>query len=94
MLLINGMLVFHIELKRSGVPVQEATNQIQKYAYEGVFIGLFALVQVFVAMNPTAHSLVWASSSVVASVVVSPRSAGCITAETMAPDSRSTTWIL
>ena len=52
MLLINGMPVFHIELKRSGVPVQEAANQIKKYAYEGVFTGLFALVQVFVAMNP------------------------------------------
>ena len=52
MLLINGMPVFHIELKRSGVPAAEAANQIKKYAYEGVFTGLFALVQVFVAMNP------------------------------------------
>lgn len=52
MLLINGMPVFHIELKRSGVPVQEAVNQIEKYAHEGVFTGLFSLVQVFVAMNP------------------------------------------
>lgn len=52
MLLINGMPVFHIELKRSGVPTQEAVNQIEKYAHEGVFTGLFSLVQVFVAMNP------------------------------------------
>lgn len=52
MLLINGMPVFHIELKRSGVPVSEAANQIEKYAHEGVFTGLFSLVQVFVAMNP------------------------------------------
>jgi type I restriction enzyme R subunit len=52
MLLINGMPVFHIELKRSGVPVQEAVHQIEKYAHEGVFSGLFSLVQVFVAMNP------------------------------------------
>lgn len=52
MLLINGMPVFHIELKRSGVPVQEAVNQIEKYAHEKVFTGLFSLVQVFVAMNP------------------------------------------
>jgi type I restriction enzyme R subunit len=52
MLLINGMPVFHIELKRSGVPVSEACNQIEKYAHEGVFTGLFSLVQVFVAMNP------------------------------------------
>ena len=52
MLLINGMPLFHIELKRSGIPVQEAVNQIEKYAHEGVFTGLFSLVQVFVAMNP------------------------------------------
>lgn len=52
MLLINGMPVIHIELKRSGVDVSQATNQIEKYAHEGVFTGLFSLVQVFVAMNP------------------------------------------
>ena len=51
-LLINGMPLFHIELKKSGVPVIEACNQIEKYAYEGVFTGLFSLVQIFVAMNP------------------------------------------
>ncbi|RSX53219.1 DEAD/DEAH box helicase [Bifidobacterium goeldii] len=51
-LLINGMPLIHIELKRSGVPVSQATNQIEKYAHEGVFTGLFRLVQVFVAMNP------------------------------------------
>ena len=52
MLLINGMPVIHIELKRSGVPVSEACNQIQKYSHEGVFLGLFSLVQIFVAMTP------------------------------------------
>lgn len=52
MLLINGMPVIHIELKRSGVPVSQAYNQIEKYSHEGVFTGLFSLVQVFVAMNP------------------------------------------
>lgn len=52
MLLINGMPVIHIELKRSGVAVSQAYNQIEKYAKEGVFTGLFSLVQVFVAMNP------------------------------------------
>uniref|UniRef100_A0A7C9JEP6 type I site-specific deoxyribonuclease n=1 Tax=Muribaculaceae bacterium Z82 TaxID=2304548 RepID=A0A7C9JEP6_9BACT len=51
-LLINGMPLFHIELKRSGVPVSQATGQIQKYAHEGVFSGIFRLVQVFVGMNP------------------------------------------
>ncbi len=52
MLLINGMPVIHIELKRTGVPVSQAAWQIQKYAHEGVFTGIFSLVQVFVAMNP------------------------------------------
>ncbi len=52
MLLINGMPVIHIELKRSGVPISDAWNQIEKYSNEGVFTGLFALVQIFVAMTP------------------------------------------
>lgn len=52
MLLINGMPVIHIELKRSGTPVSRACYQIEKYAHEGVFTGLFSLVQIFVAMEP------------------------------------------
>lgn len=52
MLLINGMPVIHIELKRSGIPVSDAYNQIMKYSHEGVFRGLFSLIQVFVAMEP------------------------------------------
>ena len=51
-LLINGMPVIHIELKRSGVPVSQATGQIEKYAHEGVFTGLFRLVQIFVGLTP------------------------------------------
>lgn len=52
MLLINGIPVIHIELKASGVPISDASNQIQKYAKEGIWTGLFSLVQVFFAMNP------------------------------------------
>lgn len=52
MLLINGMPVIHMELKKSGVPVTQACCQIEKYSAEGVFSGLFSLVQVFVAMTP------------------------------------------
>ncbi len=52
MLLINGMPVIHIELKKSGVPVSQAANQIEKYSGEGIFTGLFSLIQIFVAMNP------------------------------------------
>ncbi len=51
-LLINGMPVIHLELKRSGVPVMVAYNQIQKYSHEGIFTGLFSLLQIFVAMEP------------------------------------------
>lgn len=52
MLLINGMPVIHIELKKSGIPVSQAFHQIEKYAGEGIFTGLFSLIQIFVAMNP------------------------------------------
>ena len=52
MLLINGMPLFHVELKRSGVDVSQACNQIEKYSHEGVFTGLFSLVQIFIAMEP------------------------------------------
>ncbi len=52
MLLINGMPVIHIELKRSGVSVSQAYNQIEKYSHEGIFSGIFSLIQIFVAMEP------------------------------------------
>lgn len=52
MLLIDGLPMFHIELKKTGIPVSEACHQIEKYAHEGVYTGLFSVIQVFVAMNP------------------------------------------
>lgn len=52
MLLINGMPLIHIELKRTGIPVSQAIEQIKKYSHEHVFTGLFSLIQVFVVMNP------------------------------------------
>lgn len=52
LLLINGMPVIHIELKRRKDQRAEAEYQIEKYSKEGVFSGLFSLVQVFVAMTP------------------------------------------
>lgn len=52
MLLINGMPLIHIELKSSGVAVSQACHQIENYARSGIFSGLFALVQIFVAMEP------------------------------------------
>ena len=52
LLLINGMPVIHIELKKSGIPVSQAYHQIEKYSREGAFTGIFSLVQIFVAMEP------------------------------------------
>lgn len=52
MLLINGMPVIHVELKRSGVALGQATNQIEKYMREGALGGIFSLIQVFVGMTP------------------------------------------
>ena len=53
MLLINGMPVIHIELKRSRVDVSQAVYQIKRYMHEGVFAhGIFSMVQIFVAMTP------------------------------------------
>ena len=53
MLLINGMPLFHIELKRSRKDVAEAIFQQKRYMHEGVFSrGIFSMVQIFVAMTP------------------------------------------
>lgn len=53
MLLINGMPVIHVELKRSKVDVSQACFQIKRYTHEGIFAhGIFSLVQIFVAMTP------------------------------------------
>lgn len=53
MLLINGMPVIHIELKRSKVDVSQACFQLKRYTHEGVFAqGIFSMVQIFVAMTP------------------------------------------
>lgn len=53
MLLINGMPLIHIELKRSKVDVSQAVFQIKRYMHEGVFSrGIWSMVQIFVAMTP------------------------------------------
>ncbi len=53
MLLINGMPVVHVELKRSKVDVSQAYNQLKRYTHEGIFAkGIFSMVQIFVAMTP------------------------------------------
>ncbi len=53
--LINGLPLVHIELKRRGVAIQEAFNQINRYQRESFWAGsgLFEYVQIFVISNGT-----------------------------------------
>ncbi len=58
MLLINGMPVIHIELKRSKVDVSQATFQIKRYTHEGVFSnGIFKMVQIFCSHDTGRNTL-------------------------------------
>ena len=50
-LLINGIPLVHIELKRRGVEMKEAFNQIQRYHKHSFTGTLFEYVQIFVISN-------------------------------------------
>ncbi|QQS43740.1 type I restriction endonuclease subunit R [Candidatus Roizmanbacteria bacterium] len=54
-ILVNGLPLVHIELKRRGVAIQEAFNQINRYQRESFWSasGLFEYVQLFVISNGT-----------------------------------------
>lgn len=53
--LVNGLPMIHIELKRRGVPIREAFNQINRYQRDSFWAGtgLFEYVQLFVISNGT-----------------------------------------
>ena len=53
MLLINGMPVIHIELKKSGIPVSQACNQIEKYSHEGYSVDCFLWFRFLLQWNQT-----------------------------------------
>lgn len=54
-ILVNGLPLVHVELKRRGVAIQEAFNQINRYQRESFWAGsgLFEYVQIFVISNGT-----------------------------------------
>lgn len=54
-ILVNGLPLVHVELKRRGVDLREAFNQINRYARESFWAGsgLFEYVQIFVISNGT-----------------------------------------
>jgi type I restriction enzyme R subunit len=53
--LVNGLPLVHIELKRRGIPIREAFNQIDRYQRDSFWAGcgLFEYVQIFVISNGT-----------------------------------------
>lgn len=53
--LVNGLPLVHIELKRRGVAIREAFNQINRYQRESFWAGcgLYEYVQIFVISNGT-----------------------------------------
>lgn len=54
-ILVNGLPLIHVELKRRGVSLREAFNQIARYQNQSLWSGhgLFDYVQVFVISNGT-----------------------------------------
>ncbi len=54
-ILVNGLPLVHIELKRRGVKLKEAFNQINRYQRDSFWAssGLFEYVQIFVISNGT-----------------------------------------
>ncbi|TNK96167.1 DEAD/DEAH box helicase, partial [Mycoplasmopsis pullorum] len=54
-ILVNGLPLVHLELKRRGSNLKEAFNQIQRYQRESFWSesGLFEFIQVFVISNGT-----------------------------------------
>ncbi|MDD6640657.1 MAG: type I restriction endonuclease subunit R [Erysipelotrichaceae bacterium] len=54
-ILVNGLPMVHIELKRRGVHLKEAFNQIERYQRESFWAGsgLYEYIQIFVISNGT-----------------------------------------
>ncbi len=54
-ILVNGLPLVHVELKRRGVPIREAFNQIKRYQRNSFWAGsgLYEYIQIFVISNGT-----------------------------------------
>ena len=50
-ILINGLPLVQIELKRRGKEIKEAFNQVVRYKKDSLFVGLLSFIQVFVISN-------------------------------------------
>ena len=58
-ILVNGLPLVHVELKRRGVAIREAFNQIKRYQRDSFWAasGLYEYVQIFIISNGT-HTLI------------------------------------
>ncbi len=51
-LLINGLPIIQIELKKAMIPVKESLNQMKQYIAERQYTDIFSTVQILIAMSP------------------------------------------
>lgn len=63
-ILVNGLPMVHIELKRRGVAIREAFNQIKRYQRDSFWAGsgLYEYIQIFVISNGT-HTKYYANTT-------------------------------
>lgn len=63
-ILVNGLPLVHIELKRRGVAIKEAFNQIDRYQRDSFWAGygLYEYIQIFVISNGT-HTKYYSNST-------------------------------
>lgn len=50
-ILINGLPVVQVELKRRGKEIKEAFNQVVRYKKDSLFVGLLSYIQIFIISN-------------------------------------------
>lgn len=60
-ILVNGFPLVHVELKRRGVAIREAFNQINRYQRDSFWAGcgLFEYAQIFVISNWNQHKVLF-----------------------------------
>ena len=59
-ILVNGLPLVHVELKKRGIDLREAFNQIERYQRDSFWAGsgLYNFVQIFVISNGTLTKIV------------------------------------
>ncbi len=62
-LLINGLPFVQIELKKPGVEINQAFNQVMRYKRDGNYKGLFNFIQIFIISNEQ-HTRYFANNDV------------------------------